>query len=527
MKNKLKKLMTIGLIAVSSPLLAQEYSPIVQVEQGQIRGLASDTMNSYMGIPYAKPPVGELRWRPPQSAEAWQGIKDTVAYGSSCPQNADLGIFAKAGGQEDCLTLNVFTPTDIKANEKRPVLVWIHGGSLFVGQGADYDPSLLVAQGSIVVTINYRLALLGFFAHPALSQDGQADINYGLMDQNLALDWVQKNIAQFGGDPNNVTISGESSGGGNVLAHVLSPWSKGKFQQAIAMSGSSMIIKYPFFAGSRTRAEAEQQGIGFAEKVCAKEQDVAHCLRNLPLETILANQTPYIMNKPVVDGNFIPMNPNEAFKTGKFNKVTLINGTTHDEGTFFAGFVENLSHKPYDNQGYLAALEKMHGKEFAKKVYQHFPPENYITPSDAFAASMTSFLFTCPAQRLTTLAAQYTPTYAYQFSDQTAPSYLAPTSFPLKAAHTFELPYIFPGFKGSADNPIVPQLNDMQTHLAQEMAAIWADPKTALANRKDWQPYNPDKNNRLEFVLPKAVIKTGYNETLSQCDFWLESGVYN
>lgn len=342
----------------------------------------------------------------------------------------------------------------------------------------------------------------------------------------MALNWVQKNIAQFGGNPDNITISGESSGGGSVLAQVLSPWNKGKFQQAIAMSGSSVIHKFPFFGGSRTKAEAEKNGVAVAEKFCPNEKDVATCLQKLPVETILAEQTPYLINQPVVDGQFLPLHPNKAFKEGKFNHVTMINGTTHDEGTFFAGFVENLTHKPMDKAGYLHALEGVHGKALAKKVYAEFPPENYITPSDAYADAMTSFLFTCPAQHLNGMMAKHTPTYAYVFADQTAPTYLEPTSFPLKAAHTYELPYLFNEFKGSADNHVVPKLNPMQEKLANEMAAIWANPKKALAERPDWKRFDPKQDNHLEFALPTAQVKMGYGANTAKCDFWKQAGVF-
>ena len=527
MKKFPAKLLSLALLAVTSgaAFAASEHTPTVQTQNGALRGVVQNQMNAYLGIPYAKPPVGKLRWQPPQAADGWQGTREAVAYGNACPQNADLGVFSKAGGKEDCLTLNVFTPK--QTGEKLPVLVWIHGGSLFVGQGADYDPSLLVEQGAVVVTINYRLGLLGFFAHPALMENGKAGINYGLLDQNLALDWVQKNIARFGGDPENVTISGESSGGNSVVAHIVSPQSAGKFQQAIPMSGGALLNRYPFFGGSRTKAEAIETSRGFVEKMCGSEKEVVTCLQNIPVETILAEQTPYLINQPVVDGHFLPLHANDAFKTGRFNKVMVINGTTHDEGTFFAGFPENESGRIMDNAGYLKALEGMHGKEFAQKVYAEFPPEKYITPSEAYAASVTSLLFSCPAQRMNQLISAHTPVYAYVFADQTAPGYLKPTSFPLKAAHTFELPYLFPGFRGNLDNPVVPKLNAMQQILAREMAAIWANPRQALSNRPKWQPFNPEQDNHLQFALPKADIRLGYGENTAQCDFWMKSGLYH
>ena len=190
-------------------------------------------------MPYAAPPVGDLRWRAPRPASTWRGIRDATAFAPSCPQQP--GLFAPPGAQsEDCLYLNVYTPAPgDRRGRDRPVIVWIHGGGLALDGARNYDPTQLAAEGTVVVTINYRLGALGALAHPALaSRPGGPAGNYGLMDQQAALRWVQRNIDQFGGDPHNVTIAGESAGGLSVLAHLVSQGSRGLFQRAIVQSGT-------------------------------------------------------------------------------------------------------------------------------------------------------------------------------------------------------------------------------------------------------------------------------------------------
>ena len=206
-------------------------SPVI-TEDGPVRGTSVFGVLEYLGIPYAAPPVGKLRWMPPQPHGMWSGVFDANTFGNFCTQPNGPGGTV---GAEDCLTLNVFTPAQIRA--PLPVMVWIHGGGLVTGGSFLYDPSPLVTQGNlIVVTINYRLGYLGFFAHPAIDAEGHLNGDYGLMDQQFALQWVQRNIAAFGGNPDRVTVSGESAGGQSVYSNLASPTAKGLFQRAIAES---------------------------------------------------------------------------------------------------------------------------------------------------------------------------------------------------------------------------------------------------------------------------------------------------
>src|ERR1700737_2420959 len=213
-------------------------NPIVAVDGGVIRGAAASGGYVFRGIPYAAAPTGDLRWRPPAPPAAWRGVRDATQFGASCPQVPSS--FSAAPYDENCLFLNVYTKS-LHANEGDglPVVVWIHGGGYTQGDGRGFDGMKLAQNGVVVVTINYRLGALGFLAHPALaSQPGGPAGNYGLMDQQAALRWVQRNIRRLGGDPENVTIAGQSAGALSVLAHLISPGSRGLFDKTIVQSGS-------------------------------------------------------------------------------------------------------------------------------------------------------------------------------------------------------------------------------------------------------------------------------------------------
>src|SRR5215831_3984773 len=236
---------------------AASAGPVAVTGTGLVQGKAAGADDEFLGIPYAAPPTGALRWAPPQPAARWAGIRPATSFAPHCPQTASP--FGQASTSEDCLFLNVYRPARGPGN--RPVMVWIHGGALVTGESDDYDPTSLVRHGVVVVTINYRLGALGFLADGALAaQPGGPAGDYGLMDQQAALRWVQRNIARFGGSPRNVTIFGESAGGLSVLSQVVSPGTRGLFQRAIVESGAYALNEQPL-------ATAERAGSAFAAKV--------------------------------------------------------------------------------------------------------------------------------------------------------------------------------------------------------------------------------------------------------------------
>src|SRR5215471_7966207 len=274
-------------------------SALVMTDEGAVRGTQTATLREFLGVPYAAPPVGDLRWRPPQPHARWAGVRDATSFGAHCAQGPSA--FGVASASEDCLFLNVFAPArrgdDVEHGA--PVMLWIHGGALVVGESDDYDPAMLVARGVVVVTINYRLGALGFLAHPALAAESArgSSGNFGLLDQQAALRWVRRNIREFGGDGDNVTIFGESAGGLSVHAQLASPLSHGLFARAIDESGAYM-------PSQPSLATAEAAGSAFAANAGCASQTAA-CLRGLPVATILAKQTGGTTG-PNVDGAILP-----------------------------------------------------------------------------------------------------------------------------------------------------------------------------------------------------------------------------
>jgi len=311
--------------------------PQVKVEEGVLEGITlSSGVESFRGIPFAKPPVGDLRWKEPQAAEHWSGIRKADHFGYSPMQKPIYGDmrFRSPGISEDCLYLNVWRPKTLGSG-KLPVLVYFYGGGFNAGDGSEnrYDGESFAKEGLIVVTVNYRLGIFGFFAHPALTEESpkHASGNYGLLDQHAALVWVKKNIAAFGGDPDAVTIGGESAGSMSVSAQMTSPLSKGLFKRAIGQSGSVFNLRY----GTASITEQEQQGTAFATRINAEGLDK---LRKIPAAELLdkASEPGAFATRLIVDGYFLPKSPLAIFEAGEQSKVPLLAGWTSTEAPYTA-----------------------------------------------------------------------------------------------------------------------------------------------------------------------------------------------
>lgn len=312
-------------------------APRVKISSGELEGARENNLNVFKGIPFAAPPVGELRWQNPQPAAAWQGVRQANAFGPACPQPSAKIEGAGASDQqsEDCLYLNVWTPT-ADPNAKLPVMVWIHGGALVIGDGGSplYDGAALAERGAVVMTFNYRLGHLGFFSHPALDQAyPNGTVNFGLLDQIAALKWVQQNISAFGGDPNNVTIFGESAGAQSVLALFASPLAQGLFHRGIAESSYGIP--------SHTRAKALEAGINVADALGLDGADATlEELRAVPAEKFAPlNQKNMTLAPSFVVGDAaLPEPILETFEKSKQAPVPLIIGSNSDEATVAEAF---------------------------------------------------------------------------------------------------------------------------------------------------------------------------------------------
>ena len=359
-----------AILFLSFLVLGCAQSNVVQTQSGMLEGAVSDeyeTVAVYKGIPYAKPPVEELRWVPPQPADAWEGVRPATDFASECMQTpVEEGLYttAPASTSEDCLYLNVWTPTD--ANEANlPVMVWIHGGAFIMGSGSSpgYNGASLANRGAVVVTINYRLGIFGFFAHPALSAESPNNVsgNQGLYDQIAALQWVQDNIANFGGDPSNVTIFGESAGSMSVCYLVSSPLANGLFQKAIGQSGACFAEHRaldtdineiePFTMPGTPAVVGSGHEIGLevasALGVTGTGPEALAKLRELNelsiFETLREADVNPHWRSIFVDGHLFPDQMHSLVESGQSNPVDVIVGSTRDEGTALFTFFQDIS----------------------------------------------------------------------------------------------------------------------------------------------------------------------------------------
>jgi para-nitrobenzyl esterase len=495
---------------------APEQTRVVHLTDGNLQGLIADSVDEFLGIPYAAPPIGDLRWQPPRAPAHWTQTLAAAKFGNTCPQQ-QRGVFAAPSNTEDCLYLNVFAPhpTAAATAVKRPVMVWFYGGGLFSGESNDYDASKLVRRGNVVVvTLNYRVGALGFFSHPAINAEGHAFANYGIMDQQFALKWVQRNISAFGGDPDNVTILGQSGGGTAVMANLVSPLSKGLFHRAINESGTRIGVTPP--------ATALQAGQDFAAAAGCSDQS-AKCLRALSVEQVLDHQAgivKYVTDFPSVDGTVIPHTAFEAFSKGLFNQVPILTGLVADEQAFF--LPEANTHKPLtkdDVEKHAASF----GPRHIETVLNKYPLANYDSPSLAEIA-MAQGAKSCTARQLDRQWAKYVAVYAYEFDDRTAPSYFPDLSYPMRAYHTSELQYLFPLFHGGQGTPH--PLNEAQQKLSDDLVDYWTtfarsgNPNPPGKDRLPaWPRYSPATDTIQSLNLPAPKTAGDYGNA-NDCSLW-------
>jgi para-nitrobenzyl esterase len=460
----------------------------VEVASGALRGVVASDHRLFADIPYAAPPVGPLRFADPQPPAPWPGVRDATKYGPRCMQS--LGGDLELGRQtdEDCLSLNVWTPAPTPSPERpRPVMVWIHGGAFVNGSGRIYDAARLAARGDIVVvTLNYRLGALGFLAHPALGPPGQVG-NYGLADQQAALRWVRDNIAAFGGDPGRVTVAGESAGGMSVCDHLVAPGSRGLFAGAIIQSGPCQAQAVLPVAQDRSLAYAAAHG-------CADPVTAAGCLRALPADRLREPVWFYGIGEdqlsgPVTGSATLPIDPMAAIggagQDHHAARVPVLIGTTRDEFTLFVGMQyvrEGVRYTPEDYPRLLATTFGPH----AAAVAERYPLRAYPSVPLAYSAAVTDGVFSCVGDRLARALSggpNGVPTYFYEFNDRAAPAPepLRTLPFPVGASHSLELRYLF-------DVGGTPPLDPAQQKLADQMIDYWSAFVRSASPDADGQP---------------------------------------
>jgi para-nitrobenzyl esterase len=508
--------------------------PIAFTESGLVIGSTTDGGNQFLGIPYAAPPVGALRWRPPKRYGFFPGfVLQATQFGSACTQPGGIG-------SENCLFLNVFTPPvksddgwrDHDRDHDRhglPVMFWIHGGGLINGSSTPYNPELLVKKGVIVVTINYRLGFLGFFAQSAIDAEGHLNGNYGLMDQQFALGWVRRNIARFGGDPDRVTIFGESAGGQSVYAQLASPLASGMFRGAIAESGSYAEFQDYFFnvvtlaQAETTGSSSVPSGAAIADSVGCTSQ-TASCLRAVPAATMVAAE-PFPLY-PFVDGTLLTQTIGAAFASGEFNQVPVIAGTNHDEYRLFVALDYDLVGNPIlTSAEYDTAVTTLWGPALAPPVLALYPFAAYPVGGEALGASGTDGVFSCPARNVDQALSKLVPTYAYEFNDENAPpaqsAFGGLLTFPLGAYHSAELQYLFPGIDVFG---LPTTLSSRQIQLSDAMVSYWTQfAKTGDPNSSGeplWSPYSASSDEFQSLIPPVPVVESNFDNSHQCSTFW-------
>ena len=514
-----------GAIAAQTAAPACMANTLVDTENGPVCGIVNDGVTSYLGVPFAAPPVGTLRWQPPAPVAAWTTAFQATQVGPDCPQPPfPPGSIPNAMTNEDCLTLNMYVPAN--AGPGLPVMVEIHGGGFVFG--APPNGAHLAAAGRVIVVgIHYRLGILGFLVNNAL---GEHSGDYGLLDQQAALRWVQRNIARFGGDPRNVTLFGQSAGGASVCDAVVSPAAAGLFQKGISESAffnynlNTIWARADCKSELLTEAKALQFGAAFANKVgCGAAADIASCLRALPAQILVDNGgqvgTPEAGGtiRPTINSVILPVSPAMAFKTGRLpNKIPLMVGVARDEfnGGLYTSLVANTPVQ------YREMVRQQFGDR-ASMVMSLYPLARFpnSSPFIAHRTVMADAFSVCPALVADQQLARHIPVYAFENDNAATPQRAAtlPLGFPLGAFHNGENPFLFP--------PATLTLDPNQAVFGNQIIAQWAGfartGNPTVDGAPNWPLYN--KGRLVMSLVPagnSALTPTATLNLQHNCDFW-------
>jgi para-nitrobenzyl esterase len=494
----------------------------VRLESGPITGRATDSIRFYLGIPYGAPPVGNLRWRPPQPPEPWSNVRPMLRWGPVCPQPLQPGVSPDSDLviNESCLVLNVWTPARSEF-DSLPVMVWIHGGGFLIGgaQDAATEGTGLARRGVVVVTIDYRLGPFGFLAHPALTRESEhaASGNYGILDQIAALNWVRANIARFGGNPNCVTVFGFSAGGISVGALLTSPLAKGLFSRAICQSGPMPSRLRRLSAAEGELESAESLGVRFARNLRVPNDDrVLERLRAKPTKAVLrawmllmkqfgnGSSAPgeYVRNHIIVDGWVLPEPPGRAFRAGRQYNLPLMVGTTRDEGTLYtrwAGINSDCAYRRVFKPFFGPALPD---------ALRRYPPRRGVPRYWTAAEPLTDVIISKSRAMARGMARVQPNTWMYQFCR--VPGWARKLG--LGSTHGAEIIYVF--------SPDRAKFSPTTRPLTEAMAGYWARfARTGNPNGGDapaWPAYDSLGDR---YIVLDTVITTGSHLRQAYCNF--------
>ena len=494
---------------------------IVNLDSGTISGTMDAGVRVFRGIPYAAPPVGDWRWKAPQPVEPWEGVRECTEWGFSCvhvPYPPDSMWTGPEWGDpaeqdEDCLHLNVWTAAEAP-DEKRPVMVWIHGGSLKHESGSvgAYGGANLAQKGVVAVTINYRLGPFGYLAHPELTRESehQSSGNYGILDQIAALEWVQRNIAVFGGDPDRVTIFGESAGSWSVNFMVASPLARGLFHRAIGQSGAGFGPMVHLDMERAGRRSAEQTGIEFAAVLGSDDEPASlNAMRAVSATEILAKfvEVPEAYVGPNVDGWVFPDEIHAIFEEGRQNPVPVIVGSNADEGSMYAG-----PNAPATVEDFRLSAQERYG-DFADAFLEAYPVADDSDVKDAFVAAVGDAIFTWEMRMWARMTSTVDAgSWLYHFT-RVPPITQSET---LGSHHGAEIVYVIGNFHLAS---FAPQPEDER--LAEAMSGYWVNFATTGdpngAGLPEWPAYDVKSEAFMEFG---DTIQPGDHLLERECDFF-------
>ncbi|MFC4909683.1 carboxylesterase/lipase family protein [Actinomadura gamaensis] len=526
----------------------------VRTDAGTVRGVAHGQAHQFLGVPYAAPPVGALRWKSPRPVKPWTGTRAATASGPACVGPA-YNLPAGTTVSEDCLTVNVTTPASAPARP-RPVMVFVHGGDFVSGTGGAFDPAEMAARGDVVVvTVNYRLGVFGFFGYPGLPGSG----DFGLQDQQAALRWVHRNARAFGGDAANVTLFGQSAGSAAVCAQLTSPAARGMFAKAILQSASCGTLEPRLFPGAPAPDAHDvspwaplktvtARGTTLASKLgCASHKDPVSCLRNASVDALAGPATATdptfpAFKSPAYGTPTLPADPHRAIEQGRFAHVPVVLGYTRDEGRFVTSSIVNpaIGKVTFTPDVYAELTDAAYGPR-AAAVRRAYDPSAYAgdllpgTPESdrtgiegalAWAAIETDRATACPMLADAAALSRRVPTYVYEFADRTAPTWLpVPAHFPAGAPHLADLPYLFattrPALPGADNGPA--RLTPTQQRLSAQMIGYWTSfahdgaPRTAPT----WPRYRATAPN-VQRLTPggTATAPTTAEAATHKCATW-------
>jgi para-nitrobenzyl esterase len=517
-RDFLRQIAAFVLCATLGLAVRAEAQTLLSLADGDVQGTTDGSVRQFLGIPYAAPPVGALRWRPPQPVTPWVGTLTADTYSTACAQLPSIS--GTPSESEDCLYLNVWTP-DPAPIEPLPVMLWIHGGSNVAGSTGDgvpfpgydgvrlYDGNTLTRERNVViVTINYRVGVFGFFGQADLAgEDGAFPYagNQGLLDQRAAMEWVRDNITAFGGDPENVTIFGESAGSFDVCTHMVSPLSRGLFHRAISQSGGCGV-------GVRTAAEASSAADAISTAVgCDAAPDELACLRAVPVADLLDA----VAGGPegsegdlgiAIDGGFLEVHPRTSFDAGEFAEVPYLLGANSDEGTlFFIGSTPITT-----NAEYQAALLTQYGP-YAAAISAMYPANLFANPQDALIRVFGDSRLVCSTYDVARRVADAKgKAFVYTFSRVPPLPFIA--LLDLGAFHGLEIAYVFGSITppSSTDDILGQQMREYWTRFAEK-----GKPKATKA--RGW-PRFKTKSWKMLGLDPYLSKMRDYSR--AECDFW-------